>query len=337
MRLWTKIEGVDVNLVLRTGNISATGIYLDIDNPVGNPGTLQTLTMASIEDDAGVSLPVRVVREVSYRDLWRGDMIAGVACEFMPEDETKRRDLVDFILQTMRERLAHVEPVLPRERQDVRGGLLGTLEGLSQAAVLFDTPWPITPGQPVRVQLKGAGDVVPVTLDGTAARATIEGPTEAQRYRLEVHFGDATESSGEAMVIGSSIHDVVQNLMLTAMGELDLPRSGVDEQLKGQLARVKLPTLLTLLDMERLTGLLRLRGPAGGALMYVREGRVIDVDGEDIVGRGHALLKSCLSWGEGTFEFVATAVDREDVIHMNVTQLLQEQTREHGSPSDASA
>jgi CheY-like chemotaxis protein len=99
--------------------------------------------------------------------------------------------------------------------------------------------------------------------------------------------------------------------------------------LHGRLAHVTLPSLLILIDQERKTGHLCVRGERGEfAELMVRQGRVIQArlhDRPDVIGA--ACVFHALRWRDGEFEFFSADVDGMDEIEMPTTQLLLEGAR----------
>lgn len=99
--------------------------------------------------------------------------------------------------------------------------------------------------------------------------------------------------------------------------------------LRGDLAQVGLASLLTLIEMERQTGQLRLRSPEGrGGRILVRLGKVIQarLDGADKPANA-ACVYHFLTWSAGQFEFAAIPVDEQDEVNTSTMHLLMEGAR----------
>jgi len=98
----------------------------------------------------------------------------------------------------------------------------------------------------------------------------------------------------------------------------------------GTLEQVGLPALLTLLELERKTGVLTLlrREPQREACLYVVEGRV---RGAQLGGRQPlrhaAAVYELLRWDSGRFEFVVRPVGMADEIGLTTGELLLEGAR----------
>jgi CheY-like chemotaxis protein len=105
---------------------------------------------------------------------------------------------------------------------------------------------------------------------------------------------------------------------------------GGNSGLRGDLSQVGLSSLLILIELERKTGLLQVRAPAGGpsAQILVREGKVVHArldDQEEPVDA--ECVYYLLTWGAGEFEFVSCLVEGVDRVNVTTTHLLMEGAR----------
>jgi len=92
--------------------------------------------------------------------------------------------------------------------------------------------------------------------------------------------------------------------------------------LRGNLAEIPLPTLLSLLEFEHKSGILVALQDAAAARVFVADGRVVRVEGP---GRENAALSGILellTWREGRFEFSACEVVGCDEIGLATRELL---------------
>jgi CheY-like chemotaxis protein len=108
------------------------------------------------------------------------------------------------------------------------------------------------------------------------------------------------------------------------------PREAADEStLRGDLSQVSMASLLSFLQMERKSGVLRVVTESGGARLFVRDGKAlrIELDDELLPESPQAAIFRLLDWTGGNFEFVAGAVEGEDEIGMTLTALLLEHAR----------
>ena len=100
--------------------------------------------------------------------------------------------------------------------------------------------------------------------------------------------------------------------------------------IRGGLEHISLPALLTLLEMERKTGVLSLLrpDPPHQAALYVREGRLLDAHLGGRRPRRHAeAVYDLLRWTTGHFEFEARPLEFSDQIGLSTADLLIEGAR----------
>jgi CheY-like chemotaxis protein len=100
--------------------------------------------------------------------------------------------------------------------------------------------------------------------------------------------------------------------------------------LTGRLDQVGLPALLTLLEMERKSGILTLtRGDDGEVgRIFVRQGRVIQARVDSAGGPANEdCVYHLLAWDDGRFAFTAVEIDMDDQVRASTTHLLMEGAR----------
>lgn len=97
--------------------------------------------------------------------------------------------------------------------------------------------------------------------------------------------------------------------------------------LTGALAHFGLATLLTVLEMERRTGVLELRGLGRSARLCLRDGQVVHVaiSGSDLRGVDAVLV--LLGWVDGGFIFKVGEVRADDEVSLPTSMLLLEAAR----------
>lgn len=104
--------------------------------------------------------------------------------------------------------------------------------------------------------------------------------------------------------------------------------SGETTMLSGSLGEISIPTLLSLLDFERKSGiLLLLSDHHQAARLFVAEGRIVKVEAGDPEDPPRERLMSVLDWTSGTFEFTSCEVVGSDEIGANTSALLLEHAR----------
>jgi hypothetical protein len=96
--------------------------------------------------------------------------------------------------------------------------------------------------------------------------------------------------------------------------------------LRGALAHFGLATVLTVLEMERRTGVLDLRG-ARRARIGLRDGQVVraEIHGSDV--RGADAIFELLGWVDGGFVFRIGDVEPSDEVSRPTAMLLLEAAR----------
>jgi DNA-binding response OmpR family regulator len=116
----------------------------------------------------------------------------------------------------------------------------------------------------------------------------------------------------------------------TLSGEVTAEKDDAD--LRGGLDQVSLPALLTLLEMEKKTGVLVVRSVDEDRTMtgrlYLRDGRVVRARVDDQRKPENAeCVYQMLEWLAGQFSFSSVAVDDDDQIGQSTSWLLMEGAR----------
>jgi len=109
--------------------------------------------------------------------------------------------------------------------------------------------------------------------------------------------------------------------------------------IRGALEHISLPALLTLLEMERKTGVLSLLrpDPPHQAALYIRDGRLLAAQLDGRRPRRHAeAVYDVLRWHTSLYEFVARPLEFSDQIGLTTAELLLEGARriDGAAPSD---
>jgi hypothetical protein len=241
------------------------------------------------------------------------------------------------------------------------------VQKLSVRSMVLETSWAIAPGERVRVDITAPGMTRRIRLEGRAVRVSPkDGGATPSRYDIEVEVQEETrrplrthssmtfqavapqliQAAKEAarasqrpsrapsltpsMIPGEdeasrTLDDLLSALILPP--EKDAPRQR-HHHLSGQLSRIRLPTLLSLFDMERMTGKLVLRRDIEEARIWLRDGQLFDVepiaDGES----RRARVASLLAWEDGAFEFYDQPVERANRVGASTTAVLLDLARE---------
>jgi CheY-like chemotaxis protein len=97
--------------------------------------------------------------------------------------------------------------------------------------------------------------------------------------------------------------------------------------MRGVVEHVGLPPLLTLLEHERKTGVLRLTRDETIAWLTFVDGRLVRARASDRRGDSHSTLMRVLSWPSGHFELAAATDDGPHELSHSITHLLLEHAR----------
>jgi CheY-like chemotaxis protein len=97
--------------------------------------------------------------------------------------------------------------------------------------------------------------------------------------------------------------------------------------LRGELDQIALSSVLTVLEMERKNGILIVEHARETGRLYLRKGRIIRAAIDDPPAAGAAAVYQMLTWGRGSFDFLAGDVGGVDDIQASTTYLLMEGAR----------
>jgi hypothetical protein len=98
--------------------------------------------------------------------------------------------------------------------------------------------------------------------------------------------------------------------------------------LRGELDKIGLPTLLTIMEMERRTGILILQRPRQLGRLHVRDGQIIRarVEGHRRQSGAEAVYQ-IVGWAEGQFELWLAEVEGREEIRERTAFLVMEGLR----------
>ncbi len=325
---WVGIEGIDSQPSLRQGNLSASGMYFETVSEVGPSGSVQFLHLESEDRRVIVQVLARIIRVTNIDDLVHGRSI-GLALEFMPATQEGRKSLERLVRHVVECGLRQEGVVdhafdvqLSGEHQTDRT----TLQHLSVQKLVLETDWRAQVGDQLQFQISGSasrGGTLP--LDGLV---TAVNPAE-EGYRVEVRVTGLSQPRGEAQPQNLS---VFTELIAHSSDDFELP---APEHLSGVLSRIKPPTLLGLMELERFSGELRFSNEQRQEVcLYVRDGRPVDALGDPKLGSSpRELIAAMMSWTEGQFNFSLESVEREDRLGTSMTSLVLDLAREEDEAS----
>jgi hypothetical protein len=327
-RFWVQVSGLDTEPVLRRGDISMSGAYVEIDSPVGPLGSVQTLMVAPYGRQESVLLLARVVRVVSIEDLWQDRGVAGVAFEFLPETESKRQTLTAIVDQVMAS-YSHVADSVRIDSGFEAQVALASEDRISVTTMVLDTTWPLPAGAPVRCELSASGRRAALTGHVTSV-AVGDGSS-----RVEVGFDRLVPTaSGDpepppvvargpaSPPVARSISDAVDTLLGEILFRDDAAIPGTGEPMHGSLERVRLAQLIRFLEEKHLSGVLRMRRDEWVAVLYLRDGRIVDAEVDPGPEEPRDVVLLVCSFTAGEFEFLPGPVERADSVGARIDELL---------------
>ncbi len=224
---------------------------------------------------------------------------------------------------------------------DAQGALASAVKAAPRA-ILSTVTLPAVDGRPWWERLRGIIDarVIPFVFligpTGTAAdvRGFIHGLDEclAKPFRVE----DLAQVVRTAVSRSSDPADVAPpGSPPELVRRLTPPPPGRPSQwlkplmaLRGVLTEIGLSSILTMLEMERKSGILIIEGDHATARLFLRKGHIIRAELEaDAPLAGVAAVYSALAWTAGHFEFLIGDVGGVDEIQASTTFLLMEGAR----------
>jgi len=311
---WTKFMGIDEEPLLRPGNLSSTGLYIEMEHRIGIVGTLQWLQLTTSEKSMSLHVMVRVARMLDIEDLMRG-RLQGVGLEFMPHDQETRQTLGRLIRTEIEEQLRCEMDVGVEHRCDVeldkKAGQReqATVHSLHVDRMLIDARSPLDVGEEIQFEIKPRAADTAVPFLGEVAKVTPRPAVKGQeRYRIEVriipHQAQEEPDADHSALLKSSLDRLFDDLLAESPEPAaPLPR----DHLFGSLDQVNMASLMALLEVESLTGELMLCQGEEVGRIQLKQGNIVDVEreGQSKVTPPQVILAELLAWQGGEFEFHA--------------------------------
>tara|TARA_R110002096_G_scaffold436021_1_gene665172 strand:- start:21302 stop:22402 length:1101 start_codon:yes stop_codon:yes gene_type:complete len=328
---WIGIEGIDSRPTLRQGNLSATGMYFEVPDSIGPAGSVQFLHLESEDHRVIVQVLARIIRTSSISDIVTGESV-GLAMEFMPASSEGRTGLERLVRHVVELGLRHESHIDHRFDVDVSGvhhGDRTSLQHLSVKKLTLETDWRANVGDSMLLQIRSPhAGAQSVPLQG---QVTSVDPAE-DGYRVEVRITGLSEveETVPQIAIPAEKRDkevsMFTDLITHPVEDFHLP---APQHLSGLLSRIKLPTILGLMEMERMSGELRFNAYEKSELvLYVCAGKPVDmIDVSDNSKAPRDLLSQLMGWNEGEFHFVVEEIDREDRLGTSMTSLILDLAR----------
>lgn len=348
-----RIEGIDPEPVPRRGDVSATGVYFELDSELdGGVGTMHRLHLVSADGGCEAHVMATIVRRVSLDDADMPHTAGGVAYEFLPESDAVRAELGAFV--------DHVVASSGSQTMPAPGGSMPPVSaaedaGLRLRSFVLETTFALAEGEPVRIDIATSGMTRRLRIDARAAKVVPivkPGAGDVQTYEVHVVVDDSKERPGrppssmtlpalrpeERPEVAEALRGLADEELSSTVDELlsSLIRPPAAEdspiqrkrQLVGKLSQLRLPMLCSLFAMERLTGKLVIDGGEDGAIVYLRDGDIVDVEPIAEGSTPRTRISQVLAWEDGTFELYLQPVKRPNRIKTSTTALLLDLARE---------
>jgi CheY-like chemotaxis protein len=338
-RCTVAFERLDERVVAESEDLSRRGTFVRTDEllPVGAVTEL-TLTLPDQVSFRVIARVAHLLSPSAARALGRH---VGMGFEFLESDSEGRDALIAYLDDLLEEltpppqplpessRIVLAEPSVPLLER-IRGALEQAgfgVEGFAEGADAYAACVRQRPDLVVAAaQMEG--------MDGwTMVRAMASNPrlvdvpvvftsddvsdmTRLQAYRLGVRDYITKPFIEEELVI--RIHRLI----------ISAPRGSAESaMLRGSLAEISLPTLLSLLEFERKSGILVVLRDGEAARVFVAAGRVVKVELGPPGAQPRERMMKLLDWQGGVFEFTACEVVGTDEVGIGTQQLLLEHAR----------
>ncbi len=353
---WVTIRGQDEPPRCLSGNVSVSGLFLYVEESFGPAGSIHELEIATYDRDESVVVMALVIREVTVTDMFRGDMVVGVALGFVFHSPEMRHDVEQFVFQVAMlqgDRQGDLEihhsfsAVVEQAEVESSDEMEAVVRSLAPDRMVMETEWPLSVGESIQVEVRLPASNKVVGFTGEVKSCDeAENHAGSVRYEIKVAFEEirnATDQYSAAAVqraLAISEDDDLSMAPVEPTPHGEPFRSVVSEatqaprketsalisvyHLRGTLAQMSLTSLLSFLDLERRSGVLSLNIRKRRIQIFMRNGAVVDVERDGKSVDPHALLPGLLELDRGEFEIAFRPVEREDRVDTSTTGLLLE-------------
>lgn len=316
---WVMVQGVDASLVARRGNVSTSGIIFIAHDLHLDVGSLEYLHVVSQDRRHGVVVMAQVARIVDLPNPSGAPPQRAIAFEFMPENQERQAEVVRMVRHIAALQV-QPPPVQPPPAQAAQ------VFALQVQHLVVETSWPVEVGDKIQLAFQSSRGGTRIPFEGVvhAVRSACA-PGVPPKFIVETG-GLSAGQRGAAVMHGSITEslDIVMAQIVSATADLLQERP----QLKGQLNRISLASLLSWFDMSRMSGRMALSGPKDEQVtLYLSEGALVDAHASGD-HEPREVVRTVLSWTEGRFELHEGPVRRADRIHTSMTALLLDLARE---------
>jgi hypothetical protein len=303
---------------------------------------IQRLRLSTLLDTERITLLARVARISKVTDFWRGEAATGVAFQFMFQETNELGADVktipierswaigEFVRCLVRDseggeqQLDHIwAATLEGTDGEARNA---TMNGVSLQGTVLETEFRVPVGELIRVDVPGPGPEQRIPLFGRAIDSRPFETPNRKGFRTAVSFEPSEMPMAPSLHPGSSIQEAI-GALLSVNGEAPAPVAPPEvrrQHFAGDLGRVSLVSVLTLCELERATGVLRLCAADDEVRCYLSNGRLFDAEraGADEEQSVEAALAPVLEWPGGTFELLFEPIARGDRVGKPIGALL---------------
>jgi CheY-like chemotaxis protein len=155
------------------------------------------------------------------------------------------------------------------------------------------------------------------------------GPRD-QHLRKPFRVEDLERAVVTALEGRTTVHTIIGHPPAPPEEDVDVKPSAGHRPLsalRGALDQLGLSSVLTVLEMERKTGILLCERESRTARLFLRKGRVIRADIDEPRLTGAAAVYDALNWRSGSFDFLLGDIGGVDEIQASTTFLLLEGAR----------
>lgn len=336
-----RIVGLNDTPVRRRGNISVTGVYFEVDDYDSDPGTVERLELISTDGNRSVISLACLARVLTIADLWDTAKVSGVAFQFLPGDESVRQDILGLVSHVARQRLLGDEVLLEQLGLDAAMNI-GTgeprtarVQTMRSTSLVLETEWPVERGARVGLAIEAHQGAQLVQIQGVVGETRALTDESGQgRYRVQVTLSpadapaptpDADDGDPKGATLDDAFASLLDNLLKPDAVQPSVARA---PHIEGDLGRVAIASVLSLLEYEKMSGSLRLVRDGRKAILFVKEGRVLDAELADSDENPVEVVEQVVQWREGSFRFLVEEIDRPDLLHMTTTGLILDALRE---------
>jgi len=280
-----------------------------------------------------VQVMARIIRVSDIDDLARGKSV-GLAVEFMPATQVGRQNLARLVRHV-------VELGLQDDQNDVEVTGVGyrgpqnshqtesplgssdrtTLDQLDVQRLTLETDWRAKVGDTLEVFIRRPNSIEGQSALSSALAGQVTSVNEiGESFRVDVRItGLAQNPVEESGVISTTFAEMISE----SYQDFELPSK---DHLSGLLSRIQLPTLLSMIELEKMTGALRVTSKLDEGeeiVLFIRLGRLIDASSSLSASLSiRQLLGRVMEWSDGHFQFVVEAVEDDERRGSGLTELI---------------